>query len=94
MWEVIFRNNVWTVIRQYRCRDVNKDDFEIDTGLRDELQGVKQEDPVLKDEGKLAAQERPTGNLRGRAGRRTLVPQANPVADPEICKGGFYLRTQ
>ena len=35
-----------------------EDNFEIDTGLRDRLHGVKQEDPVLKDKGKLAAQER------------------------------------
>ena len=38
--------------------EIYEDDFEIDTGLCDELQGVKQDDPVLKDEGKLAAQER------------------------------------
>ena len=37
----------------------NEDDFEIDTGLRDGMEGVKQEDPVQKDEGKLAARERP-----------------------------------
>ena len=38
---------------------MNEDDFEIDTGSRDGLQGVKQEDPVLKVEGKLAAWEKP-----------------------------------
>ena len=37
---------------------MNEDDFEIDTGSRDVVQGVKQEDPVLKDEEKLAARER------------------------------------
>ena len=35
------------------------DNFEIDMESQDGLQGVKQEDSVLKDEGKLAAQERP-----------------------------------
>ena len=43
----------------YRCGDVKDDDFEIDTGSHDKLQGIKQEDPVRKNEGKLAAQERP-----------------------------------
>ena len=38
---------------------MNEDDFEIDTGSRDGLQGVKQEDPVLKDKEKLAAREKP-----------------------------------
>ena len=38
---------------------MNEDDFEIDTGSRDGLQGLKQEDPILKDEGKL----RPGKNL-------------------------------
>ena len=33
----------------------NKGDFEIDTGSRDVLQGVKQEDPVLKDKEKVEA---------------------------------------
>ena len=36
---------------------MNEDDFEIDTGSCDGLQGVKQEDPVLKDQGKLAARK-------------------------------------
>ena len=40
-------------------RKLNEDDFEIDTGLRDWLQGVKHEDSILKDEGKLAAWKRP-----------------------------------
>ena len=38
---------------------MNEDNFEIDIGSRDGLQGVKQEDSILKDKGKLAAQERP-----------------------------------
>ena len=38
---------------------INEDNFEVDTGSRDRLQGVKQEDPVLKDKRKLAAQEKP-----------------------------------
>ena len=38
---------------------MNEDDFEIDTGSQDGLQGVKQEDPVLKDEGMVEARERP-----------------------------------
>ena len=38
-----------------RCRDVNEDDFEIDTGWCNELQGLAQEDSVLKDKGQLAA---------------------------------------
>ena len=38
---------------------INEGDFEIDTGSRDGLQDVKQEDCVLKDEGNLAARERP-----------------------------------
>ena len=56
-------------------RLMNEDDFEIDTESRDGLQGVKQ-DPVLNDEEKLAAQERPRTS-GGRAGRWTLRPQAN-----------------
>ena len=38
---------------------MNEGDFEIDTGSREVLQGVKQEDPVQKDERKLAVRERP-----------------------------------
>ena len=42
------------------CGDVkNEDDFEIDTGSQDGLQGIKQEDPILKDAGTLVAGERP-----------------------------------
>ena len=37
---------------------LNEDDFEIDMGSWDRLQDIKQ-DPVLKDEEKLAARERP-----------------------------------
>ena len=37
---------------------MNEGDFEIDKGSRDGPHSVKQEDPILKDEGKLAAQER------------------------------------
>ena len=36
---------------------MNEDNFETDTGPRDRLLGVKQEDRVLTDEGKLAAGE-------------------------------------
>ena len=39
------------------ARDVNEDDFEIDMGWHNELPGVKQKDPVLKDEQNLVAQE-------------------------------------
>ena len=35
---------------------MNEDDFEIDMGSWDGLQGVKQENPVLKDKEKLATQ--------------------------------------
>ena len=39
---------------------MNEDDFEIDSGLRNGLPGVEQEDPALRrDEGKLEARERP-----------------------------------
>ena len=38
---------------------MDEDDFEIDMGSQDGLQGVKQEDPALRDERKLEAQERP-----------------------------------
>ena len=37
---------------------MNECDFEIDKGSRDGLHSVKQEDPILKDERKLVAQER------------------------------------
>ena len=37
---------------------MNEDNFEVDTGSQDGMQGVKQEDPILKDKGKLAARER------------------------------------
>ena len=57
MWEA--KNNVRTVTRRHRCRDINENDFEIDTRSRDKLQGVKKQDPDLNDEGKLVAQELP-----------------------------------
>ena len=38
---------------------MNEADFQIYTGSWDGLQGVKQEDFILKDEGKLAAREKP-----------------------------------
>ena len=38
---------------------INESDFKIDTGSLDRLQGIEQENPVVKDEGKLAAQGRP-----------------------------------
>ena len=38
---------------------MDEDVFEIDLGSRDGLQGVEQEDPALRDKGKLEAQEGP-----------------------------------
>ena len=38
---------------------MKEDDFEIDAGSRDRLQGILEKDPVLKEEVKLAARERP-----------------------------------
>ena len=38
---------------------MEEDDLEIETGSRDELQGMQQEHPALRDQGKLAARERP-----------------------------------
>ena len=38
---------------------MNEDDFEIDAGSQNGLQGIKQEDPGLKVEWKLVAWERP-----------------------------------
>ena len=38
---------------------MNEGNFEIDMGSSEGLQGVKQDDPILKYERKLAAQERP-----------------------------------
>ena len=35
---------------------MEEDDYEVETGSRDELRGVEQ-DPALKDEGRLAARE-------------------------------------
>ena len=69
------RNNVRTVIRRYKCGDINEDDFEIDTVLCDELQGVKQEDPVLKDGGKLVAKERPGTSGEEQVDRHSLHKQ-------------------
>ena len=37
----------------------DEDDFEIDTGWCDKLQGVEQEDPILRNKRKLEARERP-----------------------------------
>ena len=34
------------------------DNFEVETGSRDELRCMEQEDPSVKDEGSLAAQEK------------------------------------
>ena len=54
----------------------------IETGSQDELLhvGVEQEDPALRDQGKLAARERLgiSGEVRG---GQTLVPQANRSYD-------------
>ena len=38
---------------------MDKDDFEIDMGSCDGLQGIEQEDPTLRNERKLEAWERP-----------------------------------
>ena len=63
---------------------MNEDDFEIDTGSRDRLHGVKQEDPILK----LKRREEvggpgKTNDLRERVGRWTLAPRANRCYDNE-----------
>ena len=54
---------------------VEENDHEIEnkTGSQDELQGVEQEDPALKDRGKSAAWETPGGSTSG----QTLTPRAN-----------------
>ena len=61
---------------------MNEDNFEIDTGSRDGLQGVKQEDSVLKDEGEVGSPGK-TRDLRGRVGRRMLAPRVNHCYDNE-----------
>ena len=45
----------------------NESDFEIDTASPDRLQVIKQENPIVKDEGSW--QPREDRDLRGRAGR-------------------------
>lgn len=61
----------------------DEDDFEIDTGLRDGLQGLKQGDPVLGGERKLKA--RKDKDLRKKAGRWTLVPRATCCYNNKSC---------
>ena len=60
-----------------------EDDLEIETGSRDELRGVQQEHPALRDLGKLTARERPgTSGEVQMAGRlrhkRTIVMTIGP----------------
>ena len=54
---------------------MNEGYFEIDTESQDGLQGVKQEDPVLKDEGTVEAWERPGTSGEGQADRRSRDDQ-------------------
>ena len=58
-WEtkIYCTNHYWVIIDLETLMD--EDDFEIDTGSRSGLQGVEQEDPALRDERKMKAQEGP-----------------------------------
>ena len=56
------------------------DDFEIDTGSRDGLHGVKLEDPVLKDKGNLAARERPWTSVKKQIDGRSRHERTSTIA--------------
>ena len=50
-----------------------EDNTEIETGSRDELRGVQLEHPALRDQGKLAAQERPGTSGEAQVDERSLL---------------------
>ena len=75
---------------------MDEDDFEIDTGSRDRLQGIKQEDPTLRDDRKLATRDwkhqGPQGKMRqsdARTNSELLLRQPNysAIALPRTKQG-------
>ena len=55
------------------------ENFEVETRPQGELQGVKQENPTLNNEGRLAASKRQ--RISGGVGRRRIVPRADCCYD-------------
>ena len=69
-----------------------EDDFEVETGSREGLRGVEQEEPALRDEGRLAARESLGISGEERVDRRPLHEHADRRCD-NFSNDRYLLRT-